>query len=138
MFVEFMHTSIVSWVIHKYKYYTNTLPLCDYTEKEFHANWTVISSMTNSAFEDSMLILKDSARKISYLPVFNSEIKLTGYNNCYDIIQHRIVNQISDLSLSIDDKYKKLFGDEYQYFVPYYIDNNYIEQLDKMIEEFKL
>lgn len=138
---NFMQSSF----IHKIKYITNQLFLSDLSEEEFNSTWGIVClKMEDGTMIDPTMPLKyikqhkinvvytlsDGNNKL-YFPIFYSELDFCK-DTIYDVFKYRLSEQISDYSLTIDEKYENLFGKEYQYFIPYFIDNNYIDKINEM------
>lgn len=146
-FISFMQLPIV----HKVKFLTNQLYICDYTKEDFESIWKIkclkivdnhiygyvidITTPLKKIKENCVYTLTDGIHTV-YFPVFKTEIQKLSNNktdiSLYDILRYRIDTQISDLDLTIDTKYNNLFGSDYQYFLPYFIDNDYINILNNM------
>ena len=139
--INFMQSTF----IHKVKYFTNQLFLSDFTENEFNSTWKIVClKKDDGTMIDPTMPLKNiKEQKINivytlsdgkdyvYFPVFYSELDHCK-DTIYDIFRYRLSEQISDYFLTIDEKYKNLFGKDYQHFIPYFIDNNYIDKIDNM------
>lgn len=141
LFFELMQSTF----IHKIKFFTNQLFIADLTKEEFESTWEIVclKKEDGTILDPTMplKVIKDkqwdvvytlgSGSRYEYFPVFYSEL-----DNCkdtiYDVFKYRISNQIADYTLSIDEKYENLFGADYQNFIPYFIDNNYIDKVNKM------
>lgn len=145
--ITVMQSAITKYIIHKINFYTGRLYINDYTKDEFESTWEIIclqksdGTMINPATpldkinDDIVYTLNDNFNFV-YFPIFAKEINFLNENNerisVYDVLMMRIRSQISDMEMDIDAKYDKLFGKDYQYFLPYYTENGFKESLDNM------
>lgn len=150
VFMYFMQLPFVKYVVHKYKYVTCNLPLCDFSEDEFNSTWNIVCMKKCNRYKSTCTVIDPSTplnkidcdvvytlkngNDIVYFPVFEREIADLDKSDCtlYDILQHRLIEQVFDFDLKIDEKYSKLFGKDYQYFIPYFIDNKFLDNVDDM------
>lgn len=147
--ISVMQSAITKFIIHKFNFYTGRLYINDYTQEEFESTWEIIclqkydGTMINPAtpldkINYDVVYTLNNNFKFVYFPIFAKEINFLNENNerisIFDILKMRIRSQISDLDMVIDDKYNNLLGNDYQYFIPYYIDNGFKESLDKMYD----
>lgn len=157
--ISIAQSTIVKYIIHKYKYFTNTLYIGDYTQQEFNDTWKVVcmkkchnnseyyyvvDSFTplNKIDYDVVYTLQDTYGNITYFPVFAEEInnmkerdEYNGKNiTIYNILHWRINNQIIDLNIDEDniEKFNKLFDPDDMHFICYMNDNNYMHILNHM------
>lgn len=149
-YMYIMQTEIMKYIVHKFKFVVGKLPLSEFTENEFNSVWNIVCMKKYNRYKDICTIIDSytplnkidcdivytlkSGNKIVYLPVFEQEVADIDKEDCtiYDILQYRITTQIFDYDLEIDDTYSKLFDESYQYFIPYYIDNKYMDIVNGM------
>lgn len=138
---NFMQSSF----IHKIKFFTNQLFLSDLTEEEFDSTWEIIclKSEDGTMLDPTMplKIIKENELNVVYtlsdgnnyvyFPIFYEELNYCK-DTLYDVFKYRLSEQISDYFLTIDEKYINLFGKDYQHFIPYFTDNNYLDKINKM------
>lgn len=143
--ITLIFTLMQSKFIHKIKYFTNQLFLTDLTENEFNSTWKIVclKKYDGTMIDPTMPLKNIKEQKINvvytltdgkdyvYFPVFYSELDFCK-DSIYDIFKYRLSEQISDYTLTIDEKYNNLFGKDYQYFIPYFIDNDFIDKLNNM------
>lgn len=151
--IYILQTSFVKYIIHTYKYVTNTLYIGDYSADEFKHTWKIVCMKkcpSNSVYyytidpttpletisEDVVYTLRNSSGDIRYFPVFADEIsKMYKIDNItlYTVLRWRINRQIPDCD-DISDMFKNLFDEDDQYFIPYMKDNNYMKSLLHMYD----
>lgn len=138
-------------IIHKVKFWTNKLYIGDYTKEDFDSTWKITSlkifdkreyghlidiTTPLNAIPYNVVYTLTNGSQTTYFPVFQDEIQSLSSNksdiSLYDILRYRIDTQIADLDLAANTKYKHLFGSDYQYFLPYFSDNEYIDILNDM------